>query len=234
MQATLTAIDQYSDSVISFSFQPERPVDYIAGQFVEVTLLPPLPPELHTKTGDAKQRWFTLSSSPTEKEITITVRYGGTRSSFKQSLQKLAVGSRVHISDALGDFVLPLDTTIPLVWLAAGIGITPFRSMAVWIADNQETRQVSLFRKSSDADAALFADVMKRAGVQEPALPADSETSARGNLSATEVLEAIPGPADSMFYIAGPEGFVTSMSNDLKAAGIATSSIINDVFIGYS
>ncbi len=226
MIAKLTDITAESTAITSFHLMASRPVDYIAGQFIEVTLP-------HADPDDRGiRRWFTLSSSPTQPEITVTVRCGGSKSSFKRALQRLQPGDEVQISDPLGDFVLPLDGNLPMVWIAGGIGITPFRSMARWLADTNDKREVLLFHSIHGREEAVFADTMQQAGIIEHYLT-DTATSTQNRLSAKDILGRIKDPSRPYYYISGPEQMVEALATDLQASGINRQRIVSDVFLGY-
>src|SRR5689334_1438583 len=100
MQMTLSNSRQLAGDIYSFDFEPERPLDYIAGQFAEFVAKHPKP--------DAKglRHWFTLSSSPNESPVTITVRCRQPLSSFKQALLNLKPGDSILVDEPIGDFVL--------------------------------------------------------------------------------------------------------------------------------
>src|SRR6185369_15796787 len=104
---------------LSFWFRPERPVDYIAGQFTEIYL----PHSGADSRGE--RRWFTLSSSPTDALVSITTQFIPTEgSTFKKELFGLRPGAALKLADPMGDFVLPKDPSIPLLFIAGGLGIT--------------------------------------------------------------------------------------------------------------
>lgn len=210
---------------------PERPVDYIAGQFAELTV-----PHADVDKRSNK-RWFTLASNPTDPHIAITTRFGqtNTRSSFKQALLKLQPGDVVQLSEPMGDFVLPLNDTIPLVWIAGGIGITPMRSMATWLAQSTDTREITLFHGIRRADDAIFAGAMRSAQIPVTTILANDrlytgliqqvvdihKTSSNNNASAT------------LFYISGSENMVQTVRQGLLNHGIVNYQIIVDSFLGY-
>lgn len=224
MNATLQSVVAESETVMTFYFRPERPLDAIAGQFIELTI----PHHGPDKLGIRRQ--FTLSSSPTEELAAITVKFAGRTSSFKQALRALKAGSIVHMSDPLGDFVLPLDASVPLVWIAGGIGITPFRSMAKWLTDQHESREILLFHSIRNRDEIIFGDVIKGAGIQEHNLV---ETASQARLTADEILTAVSNPTTPLFYISGPEAMVETLAHDLRQHNIPREHIIVDVFLGY-
>jgi glycine betaine catabolism B len=224
MNATLQSVVAESETVITFYFRPERPLDAIAGQFVELTI----PHHGPDKLGIRRQ--FTLSSSPTEKYTAITVNFAKRTSSFKHALHALQPGDMVHMSDPLGDFVLPLDSSVPLVWIAGGIGITPFRSMASWLTDQNESREILLFHSIRNRDESIFGDVIKSAGIKEHDLV---ETASQARLTANEILAAVSDPVTPLFYISGPEAMVETLSHGLRQHNIPREHIIVDVFLGY-
>ncbi len=226
MNASFTGSTAESGTIKTFKFIPERPVDYIAGQFIEVTLA-------HSDSdGKGIRRWFTLSSSPTEPEIAITVKFDSTVSSFKQALQRMKSGDTIHISDPLGDFVLPLDDSLPVVWIAGGIGITPFHSMATWLKDTNSKREITLFHSIRNQAEAIFADTMKRAGIDEHYLT-NTSTGEAARLSAKGIVNTLVDPSAAYYYASGPEQMVENLADGLQTNGIDRQRIITDVFLGY-
>lgn len=106
------------DNVWAFHFQPTEPLVWTAGQFVRVELPHDNPDEQGTK------RWFTNSAAPHEGIMQITTRV--TDSTFKQALAKLVEGDELQlIENPEGDFVWQ-DSKLPIIFVAGGIGVTPF------------------------------------------------------------------------------------------------------------
>src|SRR4051812_9360566 len=113
--------EQLVDNVWAFRFQPSEPLVWTAGQYVRVELPHDNPDEEGTK------RWFTNSAAPYEGIMQITTRV--TESTFKQALSKLEEGSELQlIENPDGDFVWQ-DSDLPIVFVAGGIGVTPFHSI---------------------------------------------------------------------------------------------------------
>src|ERR1035438_226526 len=98
MKAKLDHIVHENDSktINSFWFDPERPLDYIAGQFIEMTIEHDEPDDRGIK------RWFTVSSSPCDAPlISITTKFSDPSSSFKKALHGLKKADQVTISDPM-------------------------------------------------------------------------------------------------------------------------------------
>jgi glycine betaine catabolism B len=226
MKASLVRIDKHNDRTWSFWLKPERQLDYTAGQYVEITL----PHSPMDERGP--RRWFTLSSSPTEELLAITTKFSDDSSSFKKALKSLVVDDKIDISEPMGDFVLPKNPDTPLIFVAGGIGITPFRSMAKWLIDRQEKRRITMIYALSSSGEQVFADTFKSAHIH-PDLFLSSVNSR--HLLAKDILEKIPaGQQDHLIYISGPEQMVEKLDKQLRALGYPPSKIVGDFFPGYS
>lgn len=226
MKATLIRLEKLNDQVISFWFEPEKRFRYIAGQFIEMTIP-------HADADDrGPRRWFTLSSSPTEDHIAITTRFSHAGSSFKSHLEALKVGESVEISEPMGDFVLPIDTNVPLLFVAGGMGITPYRSMAKWLADTKEERDVHFIYSVKESADAVFLDTFHEAGITPEQFLSGHDPKSARHLSAQDIMSHVNNDK-SFVYISGPEPMVEDLEKQLKAAGFPANRLVLDFFPGY-
>jgi ferredoxin-NADP reductase len=232
MKAKFVERNQLTDNIVSFSFKPEQPFAYTAGQFIELRL------DGHEEHGQAAMREFTLSSSPHEDVITITTRVrAASHTPFKRALDKLEVGAQVTISQPWGDFVLPKLIQTPLIFVAGGIGITPFRSILEWLHLSDEARAIKMLYSVKTEDDIIFQDTFDRAN-QHVTLVVDNPSPAwggeRGPLTA-EMICGLEKPSDdTLIYISGPEPFVQRLQKELLALGISNQQIVLDEFQGYT
>lgn len=224
--------EDIAGNIITFWFEPERPVDYIAGQYVEMTLPHPHPDERGIK------HWFTLSSSPTDAPlISITTKFPPKDSSFKMALRALKVGASVDISAPMGDFVLPKDPQIPLVFVAGGIGITPFHSIIKLLHATKQERDITFLYSVGIEHEMVFQKLFEHYGmkriivVSKPEGGWDGET---GQLTGKRILELAKPAEDALIYISGPEPMVESFQADLEKLGIEKSRLVGDFFPGYT
>lgn len=220
MKLILAKKESVGKNIMMFWFKPEKPVDYVAGQYIELHLPHENPDDRKTK------RWFTLSSSPTEQMLAITTRFHPKRiSSFKNRLKNLKVGEIVDILPPMGDFVLPKDNSLPLVFVAGGIGITPYRSILKYLADTGEKRNIKLIYAIRNNDALAFEDVIKQSPAQY--------IKHLGDLSAGEIINYIGDLSGRIIYISGPEMMVERLQKELLAAGLNDLQIRTDFFHNY-
>src|SRR4051794_32393496 len=138
MQLTLTARHHEGEGCESFQFRTERPLTFEAGQYLRYTLDHPEP------DNRGVNRFFTIASAPSEGFVLLTTRLSTPGSSFKRALSRLEVGAIIEASGPYGRFTYT-DRETPAVFVAGGIGITPFRSILM-----------DLLSRPSDADITLL------------------------------------------------------------------------------
>lgn len=232
MKARFVSRKQLAPGITSFSFEPERNFNYTAGQFIELTLTG------HEEHGQAARRWFTLSGSPHQKLITVTTRVGSNaHTAFKRALNNLEYNASVEISEPMGDFVLPKIMQVPLVFVAGGIGITPFHSMLEWLDHTNEERPIKLLYSVKTEDDIIFQDTFLAAKQHATIVVSDPSATwggVRGNLTGEMVVGLEEPSSDALFYLSGPEPFVQHMQAELERVGIPHQQIVIDEFQGYS
>jgi ferredoxin-NADP reductase len=228
---TITFVNKqpHTPDICTYWFKPYQPLDYLPGQYVEVTV------EHAPADERGPKRWFTLWSSPTEDLLAITTRHTPGGSSFKQALAGLNPGQVIQISEAMGDFVLPKDETVELLFVVAGIGITPIRSMAKWLIDSGSSRPVTvLYAGRSFRDFVATTELAKahfhvQKITENP--PADWPGT-KGKLGAHNILEL--ATKKPLIYISGAEPMVKDLQSQLIAASFPAERIIIDDFPGYT
>jgi ferredoxin-NADP reductase len=97
------------------------------------------------------------SSTPTDELLAVTTKFAKDNgSSYKKALRHLKAGDELEMSDPMGDFVLPKLIQTPLVFVAGGIGITPFKSMLSWLGATHEDRPIKLLVGVNNEDEIVF------------------------------------------------------------------------------
>lgn len=229
MKVTLERIEDTTKNIRTFYFLPERPLRYIAGQFIELYL-----PHMSTDSRGDK-RWFTLSSSPSDSHISITTAlFGDQSSSFKRQLARLKPGSTAEISLPMGDFVLPKDPDIPIIFIAGGIGITPFKSILTELRHREHERRITLLHLAhSDHEFPFKHQLSELLGTKYIPITTGDHNQKHRSFSAELVKERTNPSKDHYIYISGPEPMVESLTNDLAKSGIERRHIFTDFFHGY-
>jgi ferredoxin-NADP reductase len=217
VQVTLHHTIQHTNDITTYYWQPASTYRFLAGQYADLYLA-------HDADSLSEHRWLSFSSSPTEALLAQTVRTG--TSSFKQRLQSLQPGALAILSQPQGDFIIPLDETIPLVCIALGIGIAPFRSIINDLVTSHEKRLMTLYHVVPSMPEALFQDVWQIADITYLPLVGRSALD-------TTRLGAKTTSLDTHFYIAGPESGVIQVQLALNKQGIPLDRLVLDSFLGY-
>lgn len=222
MKAQLHHVHDESSTIRTFFFRPERTLRFVAGQFIELTLP-------HADADDrGVKRWFTLSSAPGHELISITTKHADQSSTFKQRLWSLSPGDDVDISEAMGDFVLPKDDTQKLIWIAGGVGITPFHSIVQWLIDTKQSRRIQFLYSVQKQDDVVFSDTWN-----QPYIDAQYFVN-EPSLTAQKIVELVDGIDGKQIFISGPEPMTEAIVEQFKNEyGITQDQLITDYFPGY-
>ncbi len=230
MQTTLDHIDKLRPDVWTYWLRPDTRLRFMAGQYIEL-YVPHSEPDQR-----GEYRWMTISSTPFDELVGITTKFAPHGSTYKKALQLVHPGARLHISDPIGDFVLPKYQPTPVVLIAAGIGITPALSMIVTAQHMHEKRPIQLLHVARTESELLFGKVFDTAPIVYRQLltqPDSRWRGLRGALTASRILDLAGQAQDALFYFSGPEDMVMQIVRELLRLGIERSHIVLDYFPGY-
>lgn len=227
---------QLSPYILDFVFKPSQKLAFLPGQYMEFTLAHDRP------DSRGNRRYFTLASSPTENDVHVGVRFYNEGSSFKHALYRIDNNSEVIAAQIAGDFTLPSDPQQKLVFIAGGIGITPFRSMLKYLLDKQQRRNIILFYANRTVDEIVYQDVLyaayTRLGVKifytltDIAKLPRNWTGFVGRLDERMIAQAIPDYRERTYYLSGPPSMVNSYESVLRNMGVEHHQIKKDFFPG--
>jgi glycine betaine catabolism B len=234
MKLTLVNKIQELPDVISFHFQPETPFNFIPGQFLKYTL----PHENPDDRGIT--RFYTIASAPHEEHIQVTTRFAEKSSTFKDALRKLEPGATIEAIGPNGGFT-NTEPEKPAVFIAGGIGITPFRSMMMDFDNNHIMARVTMLYGSRTPDNILFKDTFDDIATRNPhfkivhviEMPDASWTGESGRITAEMIQKYAPDLANLIFYLSGPKPMVDIFTNMLQGLNVDKAHIKQDFFPGY-
>jgi len=221
--------------VYDFLFKPNHKLVFKPGQYMEWTL------GHDAQDARGMRRYFTIASSPAEEYIRMGVKFYPQSSSFKQSMMLLKPGDKIVASQLAGDFVLPKNKSVKLVFIAGGIGITPFRSMIKYLLDMDERRDIILLYSNFKPDDIIYKDIFDQAGkrlgiktvytITDKPCPKDW---AGENCFIDEAMikKAVPDYKERTFYLSGSHNMVVAFSEILPKMGVKKSRIKSDFFPG--
>jgi ferredoxin-NADP reductase len=220
--------------LVTFDLLGEE-VDFRPGQYFFVTL-----PDVGHQDEKGLRRHITVVTSPNEKGV-LGFATRMRDSAFKRSLGELPVGAEVELEAPKGKFVLPEDPSLPLVFVAGGIGITVFRSMLRYIREEQLPYRVTLIYSNRDAESTAFLDELREL---ERALPDFrlilTMTQDPGWEGETRKVDAqffrdyLGADLNSFtFLVAGPPAMAEGVQKALDEARVREENVIAERYSGY-
>ncbi len=232
MTITLEHRQEIARDTWEFLFSKPTTASALAGQNINMKV-----PELLYPDRKGPRRTFTLASSPQEERWRIATRITG--SGFKQTLLEMPLGSACEYIGPRGDMTLRPEAAA-LVFIAGGIGITPFRSMA--LAWQETPRQpLTLFYANSDlagmAYRTLFSEMDDQRFTFVPTLTGEKQSTWSGEtrpLSVGLFKEHVAELTKPVFYLAGPPAMVTDLTAALRNNGVPENQILSESFFGYA
>ena len=142
---------------------------------------------------------------------------------FTRRLTQLPVGATVMLSGPFGQFTHDV-TTQPAVFVAGGIGVTPFVGRLL----DESSAAHWLFYANRSQHTAVFEDAL-RERLQERYVPLYSDEADRPSL-----IEAIQARVQDMpsrdYYLCGPAGMMASCRAALIAQGVPAAQIYSEDF----
>jgi len=235
---TLQQKVKLSDDQYDFIFMSDRQFDFRPGQYLEWTV------GHHSPDDRGNRRYFTIASSPTEAEVRMGVKFYEPASSYKRALQQLEPGQAIMAGQLAGDFTLRPDASQKMVFIAGGIGVTPFRSMIKYLIDTNQQRDMVLMYANKTASEIVYKDVFDEAeqklGLRTIYILSDKDAvppgwqGQVGHITPEMIQQQIPDFKERMYYVSGSHGMVTMFEETLQQIGVPKKQIITDFFPGFA
>lgn len=235
--AQLISRHKIADGTMAFHFAKPADFQFRAGQSVDITLLNP--PETDA---EGNTRAFSIASAPFDGYVMIATRMRDT--AFKHVLLKSDLPLEVKIEGPSGSFILHRKAEKAAVFLAGGIGITPFLSIIRQAAYENAPHQLYLFYSNRRPEDTAFLDLLSEAAKQNPKFHlivtmTEMEKSHRewkdetGFINKDMLTKHLPSLQGPIYYLAGPPAMVAAMRRMLTETGIDEDDIRTEEFSGY-
>ena len=212
----------------------ERGFVFLPGQYIDM-VLPHKDPD-----NRGIERSFTIASSPLDKKY-LMVTTKTIKSSFKKALANLKSSQPVEFNGPWGGFVLKEEETFPRVFLAGGIGITPFHSMISYANTKKLLIPISLIVSFSRIEDLVFyrelSDIAKEnlniKVIYTITHPDDQWSGETGRISEALIKKYVSDISEPRYYIVGPPNMVSAMGELVLEMGVPTEKIFIENFTGY-
>lgn len=195
-----------------------KPIQYKSGQFIFI--------RFYNEKLSNEAHPFSIASKSNNPEIKIMVKNLG---DFTGNLHQLNVGDRVGIEGPYGRFNFHTNKTNPnQIWVAGGIGITPFIGM---VEDLKPGQKVDLYYSVKSEDEFMSLDFLKSIEAKNKNFRLFPWiTSKNGYLTLKNIQENSGKLADKEFCLCGPNALKEALKNDLIKLGISNDKIHSEEF----
>lgn len=214
-------IKRETNDVFTLILTPEKKFPFKAGQFCFLRL---------NKEKIYARHPFTISSSPQESDLCFTIKLQGR---FTKTVLNLKNGEEVIVDGPFGIFT-ERNTTKNFVFIAGGVGITPFWSMIKDNLHKDKPKNILLLYGSKTEADIIFKkelDNIKEGWFKKVYFLSkenrSSELYEKGHINKTMIEKYVQDIDNNIFYICGPE----MMKNDVKKALINLGVKKRDIII---
>lgn len=213
---TVNTIKDLGNGITEITLLPKKdPLGFKAGQFAFFTF---------PSISKWEQHPFTISSHPHDKEhLRITIKGLG---DYTNGLaNKLNKGDQAMVEGPYGKFTTSHSKEREQIWVAGGIGITPFLSLV----KDYYTKNITLFWCVANENEAPYKKRLEELAASNPMFdfilwPSDK----RGHIDLDDM--SIRNPEEKSYFICGPEPLKKSLFKQLQVEGVAQKNIHDEEF----
>lgn len=234
--STLICRELVAEDTVACTLRRPSGFQFAAGQYVELTL-----PSPAFTDALGPMRAMSIASAPSDDDLVLLMRIRDT--AFKRSIMTLSPGATLILEGPVDDLTFDMRSDAPIVLLAGGVGIAPFRSVlreaaasrcvmdgAVFYSNRRPEDAAYLAELSSlSADLGLrFVPTMTR--MSDTKLPWAGE---RARLGAAMIHRHIDPIRRPRYYVSGSTLFVSGLCYELEEAGAPARDIRVEMYAGY-
>lgn len=236
-QVRLEGREEIAGSTMAFRFNKPADFSFKPGQAIDVILI-----DSPATDDQAARHTFSLVSAPFQDELIVATRMRN--SAFKHALKSLSIGSPARIDGPFGSLTLHSDRARPAVFVAGGIGITPFMSILRQAAkDRLPQRLLLLYSNRQPEDAAFLGELQQleqqNKNFRMIATMTETSKSSRSWEGETRVIneDLVQGAVGDLlapiYYLVGPPRMVEAIRQTLNRMGISDDDLRSEEFYGY-
>jgi ferredoxin-NADP reductase len=226
-EVSLKGSETVAEGTMLFRLSRPAGFSFQAGQAVDLALLdPPAAP-------NSSHRLLSLVSAPYEAHLAVATRMRDA-SAFKRALGSLAPGAKLRLKGPLGVMTLHDDPARAAVFIAGGIGITPFMSMLRQAAHDRAARRFLLLYSNRRPEHAAFLNELQSLAAQSENFRLHARMTDQDGFLDSATIKGLVGAAPApVYYMAGPPPMVDALTVLLRDSGVRDEDINSEEFYGY-
>lgn len=208
--------------IIEIRLKPKgKAMTFLPGQFVFISV--------DNKRVGKEEHPFTISSSPDEAELRLSIKKSGDWTARLDAIKK---GDEIAVWGPYGKFGEQyLATDDKSVWIAGGIGVTPFLSMLLYSDHKQLKKDVAFFYATKNVGEAVYKNEVSEVTKNLPDVHVlDHYSDQQGYLTAEVIAQQVKDVKDRRIFICGPPLMMQSLRDGLMKQGVPRRKIIFEEF----
>lgn len=224
IKVNIQSVSKVAKDTFEISFTRPKDFKFEAGQHMHVYL-----DKLKYPDPKGASRVMSICSSPYDNSK-LSIAFRSTGSGYKNTLIEMKPGDSVFIEGPLGHFVLPDQSDGKHIFIAGGIGITPFISMILASKNRKNIPDIELFYANREKDSAAF---LKELEYLDKNLKNFSLTTKYGRIEKADLRKYQDKSDNIVWWIVGPQGMVAATRGILNSIGVSDADIKVEEFTGY-
>lgn len=207
-------VNWLSDQVVEIELAPRnKKLYFIAGQFAFFRFF--------SDNLSSESHPFSMSSAPEEENLKIMIKSLG---DYTAKLKSLKVGDYADVDGPFGRFSYKHIDNKNQIWIAGGIGITPFLSMVRDLKDS--AYKIDLYYCTSNIQEAVLLDELMGLNLINSNLRIISWCSGdQGRITSQKISELSHSLDDKDIMLCGPDAFMTSLRQQFLSLHVSSRRI---------
>ncbi len=208
-----------NSNTVSVYFKPTEKdfYNYKAGQYLTIKV---------KANGKTHNRCFSISSTPTDNFLRITVKLNGDVSHHFYNSAK--IGDKIESLLPVGDFVYNSNSAAKnnYVLVAGGSGVTPLYSMLQQMLQQETQSTVTLLYAAKDESEFIFRTALQQLATQNPNFSYQEFISGVNRIGANNLQQV----ANTHYFICGPDSLKQGVAATLKTLNVSNTHIHTEHF----
>ncbi len=217
-------IREIAKNTVEISMERPKDFSFKAGQYIQLSVN-----KLKYPDHKGSSRVFSIASSPKDKD-NLLIAFRNTNSGFKQTLIRSPLGTEILIEGPHGFSVFPINTNKSIVFIAGGIGITPYLSMIHFAIMSNSKLSMTLLYSNKDKESSAYIKELENIANHVKSFKIINTFN---NLDTKFIQKNIHDINTSIWYLAGPPNMTNSIYEILLSLEIDSTNILTEGFIGY-
>lgn len=210
----IISIRQVAERTIEATIKVPEDFNFVAGRYLWLMI-----PNLKYPDPKGNARMFSIASSPKRKgELSIIFRTSD--SGYKNTLVEMAPGAEVILSGPYGSMGLPEDVSIPVIFLAGGVGVAPFLSMIRFSTEINSGHKITLIYTNASKKEAAYLDELARIEEENQNFKLVAVFGILDKSSLSRFIKP-----DISWFVAGPRDFINNVAIFLNQSDVPPEKI---------